>query len=75
MNYSARSEEKHLSYLATYDEIVNNSYNLSVSTYVELEDRREKVDINKLNSDIDDIVRREEGLRNAIKNIIKKIEG
>ena len=46
-----RTETKHFSHLATYEEIEENDYNLSVSTYVELEDTREKVDIGVLNKE------------------------
>lgn len=47
-----------------------NDYNLSVSTYVEVEDIREKIDIVKLNAEIKEIVAREEVLRKAIDDII-----
>ena len=69
-----RSEKAHFSHLAAYDEIVENDYNLSVSTYVEAEDTREKVDIRKLNAEIAEIVAREATLRTEIDAIIKEIE-
>ena len=69
-----RSEIAHFSHLASYDEIAGNGYNLSVSTYVEAEDTREKVDIQKLNAEIEEIVAREETLRKEIAAIIKEIE-
>ena len=50
-----------------------NDYNLSVSTYVQKEDTREKIDINELNKQIDEIVAREEVLRGEIKKIIAEI--
>jgi len=65
---------KHFSHLASYEEIAKNDYNLSVSTYVEAEDTREKVDIVKLNAEIEKIVMRENELREAIRNIIEEIE-
>ena len=49
-------------------------YNLSVSTYVEAEDTREKIDIMKLNAEIEEIVLREDELRKAIRNIVEEIE-
>ncbi len=73
--YESRSESDHFSHLASYDEVVENDYNLSVSTYVEAEDTREKIDIVKLNAEIKDIVKREEELRKAIDEIIAEIEG
>ncbi|MCI8486748.1 MAG: hypothetical protein HFJ20_06760, partial [Clostridia bacterium] len=47
---------------------------LSVSTYVEKEDTREKIDIVELNKEIDEIVTREQILRDEIKKIISEIE-
>ena len=73
--YAKREEVAHFSHLATYDEIRENGYNLSVSTYVEAEDTREKVDIVKLNAEIAEIVAREQVLRDEIDKIIAEIEG
>ncbi len=57
------------------EEIAKQEYNLSVSTYVEQEDTREKVDIVALNADIKRIVAREKILREEIDKIIAEIEG
>ena len=73
--YAQRKEDKHFSHLASYEEVAENDYNLSVSTYVEAEDTREKIDIVKLNSEIEEIVAREETLRKEIAAIIQEIEG
>ena len=73
--FAGRAEDPHFSHLAAYDEIVENDYNLSVSTYVEAEDTREKVDIVKLNGEIREIVAREQVLREEIDKIIAEIEG
>ncbi|MBQ4559512.1 MAG: type I restriction-modification system subunit M [Tyzzerella sp.] len=72
--FANREEIKHFSHLASYDEVKENDYNLSVSTYVEQEDTREKIDIVKLNAEIEEIVMRENELREAIRNIITEIE-
>ena len=72
--FSARNDVGHMVHLASYDEIVAADYNLSVSTYVEAEDTREKVDIVKLNAEIEEIVAREDVLRAEIKKIIAEIE-
>lgn len=69
-----RAEEAHFSHLASYEEIADNDYNLSVSTYVEAEDTREKIDIVKLNAEIEKIVAREQILRDEIAKIIAEIE-
>jgi type I restriction enzyme M protein len=73
--YTSRAEAPHFAHLATYDEIKENEYNLSVSTYVEAEDTREKVDIVKLNAEIAEIVAREQILRTEIDKIIAELEG
>ena len=73
--FTARAEEPHFSHPAAYEEIAANDYNLSVSTYVEAEDTREKVDIVKLNAEIRAIVAREQVLRDEIDKIIAEIEG
>ena len=72
--FANRKEIKHFSHLANYEEVVENDYNLSVSTYVEAADTREKIDIVKLNAEIKEIVAREEVLRKAIDDIIAEIE-
>ena len=72
--FAARAEEAHFSHLASYEEIESNDYNLSVSTYVEAEDTREKIDIVKLNAEIEEIVAREQVLRDEIAKIIAEIE-
>ena len=72
--FAGREEIKHFSHLAEYGEITENSYNLSVSTYVEMEDTREKIDIVKLNAEIEEIVAREQVLRDEISIIISTIE-
>lgn len=63
-----------VSVLASYEEITENDCNLSVSTYVEAEDTREKIDIVKLNAEIEEIVAREQVLRDEIVKIIAEIE-
>lgn len=73
--YADRKEDEHFSHLASYDEIEENDYNLSVSTYVEAEDTREKIDIVELNARIAEIVKKEDELRKAIDEIIAEIEG
>jgi type I restriction enzyme M protein len=72
--FAAREEIRHFSHLAEYGEITENGYNLSVSTYVEAEDTREKIDIVKLNAEIEEIVGREQVLRDAIDRVIREIE-
>lgn len=72
--FTKREDVQHFSHLATYEEVSTNDYNLSVSTYVETEDTREKIDIVKLNAEIKEIVAREQVLRDEIDKIIAEIE-
>lgn len=54
--------------------IAENDYNLSVSSYVEAKDNREKVDITLLNNEIAQTVEKINKLRYDIDNIIKEIQ-
>lgn len=54
--------------------IAENDYNLSVSSYVEAEDKQEVIDINKLNADVAETVKRIDSLRADIDEIIKELE-
>ena len=73
--YKDRAEKAHFARLVEKAVIADNGYNLSVSTYVEEEDKREKVDIKALNAEIQEIVAREDKLRKAIDIIVKDLEG
>lgn len=55
--------------------IVENDYNLSVSSYIEVEDTRPKTDIKELNEHIRRIVARENELRTEIDKIVAELEG
>lgn len=72
----SRQDEQYFTCLVSNEEVGNkqNAYNLSVSTYVEAEDTREKIDIVKLNAEIEKIVAREQVLRDEIAKIIAEIE-
>ena len=73
--YAKRENIQYMARLAEYSDIIAEDYNLSVSAYVEAEDTREKIDIVKLNAEIEEIVARENVLREQIANIIVEIEG
>ena len=72
--FTNREDVEHFSKLVSFNEISENGYNLSVSSYVEAEDTREKIDIVKLNAEIKEIVAREQVLRDEIDKIIAEIE-
>ncbi|MCL2322594.1 MAG: type I restriction-modification system subunit M [Oscillospiraceae bacterium] len=73
--YTTRKNEDYFTRLVPNAEIAEQNYNLSVSTYVIQKDKREAIDINKLNAEIKKIVEIQEGLRNKISAIIAEIEG
>ena len=69
--------KEEVQYVATSignNKIAENDYNLSVSSYVEAEDKREVIDINRLNADVAETVKRIDSLRADIDEIIKELE-
>lgn len=69
--------KKEVQYVATSidnAQIAENDYNLSVSSYVEAEDKREVIDIAKLNAEVAQTVKRIDVLRADIDEIIKELE-
>ena len=72
--FRTREDIEHFSRLVPNSEIEEQDYNLSVSTYVEQKDTREVIDIAKLNAEIEEIVAREQVLRDEIARIIAEIE-
>ncbi|MDR2561692.1 MAG: type I restriction-modification system subunit M [Holophagales bacterium] len=73
--YSGRKDEQHFAKLVPNGDIAAQGYNLSVSTYVEQEDKREAVNIAMLNAEIERIVAKVDILRQEIGNIVEEIEG
>ena len=73
--FTDRADIDHKVKLVPNSKIADNGYNLAVSSYVEKEDVTPKVDIKKLNQEIDEIVARENILREEIAKIIAEIEG
>ena len=73
--YKHHTGEEYFAELVENDKIADQEYNLSVSSYVTLEDTREIVDIKVLNAEIETIVARADVLRKEIAEIIAEIEG
>lgn len=73
--YKNKEEIKYISKLVHNEDIAKEDYNLSVSTYVEIEDTREKIDIKVLNKEIEEIVKRQDTLRKEIDKVVLEIEG
>ncbi|MFP5527927.1 type I restriction-modification system subunit M [Peptococcus simiae] len=72
--FSQKTDTQYFSRYVPLAEIEENDYNLSVSTYVEKEDTREKIDIKALNREIAETVARIDTLRASIDEIVKELE-
>lgn len=72
--FASKEDKEYISKSVDNDKIAEENYNLSVSSYVEAKDTREKIDIVKLNAEIKEIVAREQVLRDEIDKIIAEIE-
>ena len=73
--FSDKEDVPHLAKSVSFEDIVNNEYNLAVSSYVEQEDTREVIDIDKLNAEIKQTVANIDRLRAEIDKIVAEIEG
>lgn len=71
--YTARADSPHKAALVPQRAIADNSYNLSVNSYVEQEDTREHINIDELNAQIAEIVARENSLRQQIDELIANL--
>ena len=72
--FDKKEDVAHVAISIDNDKIAENDYNLSVISYVEAKDTREKVDIEELNNEIAKTVAKINALRADIDNIIKEIE-
>ena len=73
--FDSKSEVPHVATTVDNAKIAENDYNLSVSSYVEAKDKREKINIEELNKQVGATVQKIDQLRAEIDNIIKEIEG
>jgi type I restriction enzyme M protein len=71
--YAHRKTVQHFCQLVPNSKIAEQDYNLSVSTYVEQEDKRDVIDIGVLNAEIERIVARGDVLRREIDAVIAEI--
>lgn len=75
--YNAHMQKEqidHFCHIVTTADIEAEDFNLSVSTYVEQEDTREKIDITELNRRITEIVAKQSALRSQLDAIIGELE-
>lgn len=72
-SFENKESKDYFAQAVAYDKIVEEDYNLSVSTYVEKEDIREKIDIDVLNKEISETVAKIDRLRAEIDEIVKEL--
>lgn len=72
--FDTKADVEHIAKSVDNQLIAANDYNLSVSSYIEAKDSREKVDIIQLNAEIATTVERINALRSSIDAIINEIE-
>lgn len=71
--YQQRKEEQYFTRLVSNDEVLANGANLSVSSYVEKEDKREVIDIVALNEEIEALSKDVASKSLKLNEIIKKL--
>lgn len=72
--FADKEDVAHVAVAVDNDKIAENDYNLSVSSYVEARDTREKINITELNKEVEQTVKKITQLRADIDAIIKEIE-
>ena len=68
-----KENEDYFSCMVAQEKVSEADYNLSVSTYVEKEDTREKIDIDVLNKEIAETVAKIDHLRSEIDKIVEEL--
>ena len=72
--FDSKQDVEHIAKSIDNSKIAENDYNLSVSSYIEAKDNREKVDITVLNAEISKTVEKINALRISIDAIVAEIE-
>lgn len=72
--FDSKEDVPHVAKSVDNEIIAENDYNLSVSSYVDAKDNREKINIAELNEEVSKTVAKINTLRADIDNIIKEIE-
>lgn len=73
--FESKANVDHFAQSVPFEKVVNNDYNLSVSSYIQAKDTREVVNIAQLNAKLKTTVTKIDKLRKDIDAIIKEIEG
>ena len=71
--FDSKEEVEYVATTLNNSKIAENDYNLSVNSYIEAKDTREKIDITELNKEVNETVRKIDKLRADINNIVKEI--
>ena len=61
-------------YLATYDEVKDNDYNISVNSYLKTNTGGVEIDIKEVNKILSELVPRQQNVRKELEDIIKELE-
>lgn len=69
-----RKSVENKSYLATYDEIKDNDYNISVNSYLKTNTDDNNIDIEEVNKKLAEVVPRQQQIRKELEEIIKELE-
>jgi type I restriction enzyme M protein len=70
-----RTQTEYFSKNVSFEDIVAKDYNLSVNTYVSVEDTSEVINIKELNKKVNEITSKSAVLRKAIDSIVQELEG
>ena len=72
--FDSKDDVEHVAKSVQFERIVENDYNLAVSSYIEAKDTREVIDITQLNADLKTTVAKIDQLRTDIDAIVAEIE-
>ena len=69
-----RKNIENKSYLATYDEVKENDYNISVNSYLKTNTEDNNIDIEEVNKILAEVVPKQQQIRKELEEIIKELE-
>lgn len=69
-----RKSVENKSYLATYEEVKDNDYNISVNSYLKTVGEDTTIDIEEVNKKLSEVVPRQQRIREELEAIIKELE-
>ena len=69
-----RKSVENKSYLATYEEVKDNDYNISVNSYLKTVGEDTTIDIEEVNKKLAEVVPRQQKIREELEAIIKELE-